>query len=122
MVVSSREKASDLINSARFAIEIPSKLKSLRLLKDLLFERDPSLLSEVIPCLAELQTDPASPLRKFLAEYALLILHSSHSHVQFNYLKATFFFLHLNSIFFPSQWVFGGGENDREKPISIGEW
>ncbi|KAJ8620955.1 hypothetical protein MRB53_029484 [Persea americana] len=68
MVVSSREKASDLINSARFAIEIPSKLKSLRLLKDLLFERDPSLLSEVIPCLAELQTDPASPLRKFLAE------------------------------------------------------
>lgn len=68
MVASSREKASDLLNSAKFATEAPSKLKSLRLFKDLLFQRNPLLLPEFVPRLLELQTDRFSPVRKFLAE------------------------------------------------------
>ncbi|XP_026660999.2 symplekin isoform X2 [Phoenix dactylifera] len=62
------ETAVSLLNSARSSGEIPAKLRWLRQLKEVLLHRDPSLLPDFAPRLAELQADRASPVRKLLAE------------------------------------------------------
>ncbi|XP_072974798.1 uncharacterized protein [Typha angustifolia] len=48
--------------------EIPSKLKQLRQLKEVIFHGDPMLLPRFVPRLAELKADKASPVRKLVAE------------------------------------------------------
>ncbi|XP_074592779.1 uncharacterized protein LOC141848631 isoform X2 [Curcuma longa] len=62
------ERADGLLESARAAGEVSSKLKQLRQLKEVLLNRDTSLLAEFVTRLAELQSERASPIRKFLAE------------------------------------------------------
>ncbi|XP_065010701.1 uncharacterized protein LOC135640318 isoform X2 [Musa acuminata AAA Group] len=62
------ERAVGLLESARTAGEVPSKLKQLRQLKAVLLHRDPPLLPEFVTRLTELQSERASPIRKFLAE------------------------------------------------------
>ncbi|XP_042456319.1 uncharacterized protein LOC122040899 isoform X1 [Zingiber officinale] len=62
------ERADGLLQSARAACEVSSKLKQLRQLKEVLLNRDTSLLAEFVTRLAELQSERASPIRKFLAE------------------------------------------------------
>lgn len=80
MVVGTRQKAADLLNSVKFATDIPSKLKHLRLLKVVLLQMDPSLLPEIVPSLLELRSDCSSPIRKFLTE---LISEIGLKHVEF---------------------------------------
>ncbi|ERN05241.1 symplekin isoform X1 [Amborella trichopoda] len=63
-----RDKALSLFNSAKFSIEIPSKLEPLRQLQEIVVYRDPTLLVEFVPHLMELQSEHFSPIRKFLAE------------------------------------------------------
>ncbi|XP_043695297.1 symplekin isoform X2 [Telopea speciosissima] len=67
MGIGSREKAASLLHSAKFAMDIPSKLEHLHQLKEFLLQRDPSLLPEFVPQLLEFQNDRFSPVRKFLA-------------------------------------------------------
>ncbi|RWW28461.1 hypothetical protein GW17_00007057 [Ensete ventricosum] len=62
------ERAVGLLESAKTAGEVPSKLKQLRQLKAVLLHRDPPLLPEFVTRLTELQSERASPVRKFLAE------------------------------------------------------
>ncbi|KAA8517806.1 hypothetical protein F0562_015280 [Nyssa sinensis] len=64
------EKVAGLINSAKFAMDIPSKLEHLRHLKDELFQADPVLLSEFLRPLLDLLADGFSPVRKFIIEIA----------------------------------------------------
>jgi symplekin len=68
LVATSSEKVARLINSAKFAINVPSKLECLRQLKEELSEADPALLSEFIPLILQLHTDSCSPARKFVTE------------------------------------------------------
>lgn len=70
MTANSREKLAGLVDLAKFATDIPSKLDRLRQLKhDLLYE-NPSSLSDLLPRLFELQSDRFGPVRKFATEYA----------------------------------------------------
>ncbi|XP_060674378.1 uncharacterized protein LOC107405425 isoform X3 [Ziziphus jujuba] len=59
---------ANLLDSAKLATDIPSKLDYLRQLKQDLVHEDPALLSEFLPRLFELQSDSFSPVRKFAAE------------------------------------------------------
>ncbi|KAM7467970.1 hypothetical protein LguiB_015532 [Lonicera macranthoides] len=68
MMATSREKVARLVNSAKFAVEIPSKLECLRLLKEELFNADSVLLSDFIPSIIDLHTDRCSPARKLVTE------------------------------------------------------
>ncbi|WOL01913.1 hypothetical protein Cni_G10632 [Canna indica] len=68
MAASWGERAAGLLDSARTAGEMSSKLKQLRQLKEVLLRRDQSILPEFVTRLAELQSERASPIRKFLAE------------------------------------------------------
>ncbi|KAG7965085.1 hypothetical protein I3843_09G205600 [Carya illinoinensis] len=68
MATNKREKLASLINSAKSASNIPSKLESLRQLKRNLLHEDPSLLSEFLSPLLDLQSDRFSPVRKLVAE------------------------------------------------------
>uniref|UniRef100_A0A5B7B7R4 Symplekin n=1 Tax=Davidia involucrata TaxID=16924 RepID=A0A5B7B7R4_DAVIN len=68
MAAISREKVAGLINSVKFAIDIPSKLEHLRQLKDELSQADPVLISEFLPLLIDLHADSFSPVRKFIIE------------------------------------------------------
>lgn len=70
MATNKREKLAGLINSAESASDIPSKLESLRQLKQNLLHEGPSLLSEFLSPLLDLQSDRFSPVRKLVAEYA----------------------------------------------------
>lgn len=65
---------ANLLDSAKLATDIPSKLDYLRQLKQDLVHEDPALLSEFLPRLFELQSDSFSPVRKFAAEYAFFFL------------------------------------------------
>lgn len=67
-MATSREKVARLVNSAKFAVEIPSKLECLRLLKEELFNADSVLLSDFIPSILDLHTDRCSPARKLVTE------------------------------------------------------
>ncbi|KAL7169640.1 hypothetical protein ACSBR2_034642 [Camellia fascicularis] len=64
MATTSRENVARLMNSAKFAIDIPSKLEQLRQLKDDLSQADSVLLSEFLPSLLDLHSDQFSPVRK----------------------------------------------------------
>ncbi|KAI4353360.1 hypothetical protein L6164_002318 [Bauhinia variegata] len=68
MATNSREKLAGLINSAKLAPDIPSKLDYLRQLKLELPQEDPVLLTEFLPSLFELQSDRFSPVRKFITQ------------------------------------------------------
>ncbi|XP_048320157.2 uncharacterized protein LOC107405425 isoform X2 [Ziziphus jujuba] len=59
---------ANLLDSAKLATDIPSKLDYLRQLKQDLVHEDPALLSEFLPRLFELQSDSFSPVRKFAAD------------------------------------------------------
>ncbi|KAH7677881.1 symplekin protein [Dioscorea alata] len=67
MAASWEERAATLFTSARSSPDIPSKMKQLRQLKELL-HREPSLVPEFAARLSEFQSDRAAPARRFLAE------------------------------------------------------
>lgn len=64
----SKERITSLLNAAKFASDVPSKLHSLRRLKDELSGADAPLLSEFFPSLLDLVSDRFSPVRKLTAE------------------------------------------------------
>ncbi|KAF5193841.1 Symplekin [Thalictrum thalictroides] len=68
MAARSREEAASLLHSIKFSTDTPSKLEYLHQLKDILLQRNPSLLTEFVPLIIELQNDQSSPVRKTLAE------------------------------------------------------
>jgi symplekin len=72
MVMNPRENLASLINSAKSASDIPSKLEPLLQLKQDLLQQDPALLSEFLPLLLHLHSDRFGPVRKFVTEYAPL--------------------------------------------------
>lgn len=65
----SRERIAGLLNAAKFASDVPSKLHSLRRLKDELSGADAAMLSEFFPTLLDLVSDRFSPVRKLTTEY-----------------------------------------------------
>ncbi|XP_030481305.1 uncharacterized protein LOC115698245 isoform X1 [Cannabis sativa] len=65
VAANSMEKLSGLVDSAKLATDIPSKLDRLRQLKNGLVEDDLDLLSHLLPRLFELHSDRFSPVRKF---------------------------------------------------------
>ncbi|GFY83762.1 HEAT repeat-containing protein [Actinidia rufa] len=67
MAANTREKVASLVNLAKFAMDIPSKLERLRPLKNELSQAD-SVLLRVFPLLLDLHTDRFSPVRKFVTE------------------------------------------------------
>ncbi|KAI3732335.1 hypothetical protein L1987_63539 [Smallanthus sonchifolius] len=71
MAAISMEKFSGLIHSAKFSTDVPSKLDTLRKLKDeFSLAEDPHLVTEFFPQLLHLHTDRCSPVRRFVAEIA----------------------------------------------------
>ncbi|KAL3327936.1 hypothetical protein AABB24_035555 [Solanum stoloniferum] len=60
----SRERIASLLNAAKFASDVPSKLHSLRRLKDELSGAGGPLLKEFLPTLIDLVSDRFSPVRK----------------------------------------------------------
>ncbi|XP_076914378.1 uncharacterized protein LOC143573367 isoform X1 [Bidens hawaiensis] len=67
----SMERFSGLIESAKFSSDVPSKLETLRKLKDeFILAEDPHLLTHFFPHLLDLHTDRSSPVRRFVAEIA----------------------------------------------------
>ncbi|KAL3027399.1 hypothetical protein AAZX31_03G049800 [Glycine max] len=68
MAATSREKLASLVNAAKLAIDIPSKLESLRQLRHELPPEDPVLLTEFLPSLFLFHSDRFGPVRKFLTE------------------------------------------------------
>ncbi|XP_058729093.1 uncharacterized protein LOC131601326 isoform X2 [Vicia villosa] len=68
MAATSRENLASLIHSAKLAIDIPSKLDSLRKLKTELPQEDPVILTEFLPPLFDFLSDRFSPVRKFVTE------------------------------------------------------
>lgn len=59
---------ASLINSAKLALDVPSKLEHLRQLKEDLLHEGPVLLSQFLPRILDLHTDRLSPVRKFIAQ------------------------------------------------------
>ncbi|KAL7585064.1 hypothetical protein Lser_V15G42716 [Lactuca serriola] len=67
----SREKFANLIDSAKFSTDVPSKLETLRKLKEKFSgAEDPHLVMEFLPQLLDLHTDRCSPVRRYVAEIA----------------------------------------------------
>ncbi|XWS43850.1 hypothetical protein CRYUN_Cryun16bG0139900 [Craigia yunnanensis] len=64
----SREKLSRLSNSVKLAIDLASKLDLCRQLKQDLLEEDAAALSEFLPRLFDLYSDPSGPVRKLSTE------------------------------------------------------
>uniref|UniRef100_A0A7I4CYA0 Symplekin n=1 Tax=Physcomitrium patens TaxID=3218 RepID=A0A7I4CYA0_PHYPA len=64
-----REQAVALLNEVKMTGEASAKVDLLKTLMELVLYRDPlSLLPEFVPYLMEFQTEPGSPIRKYLAE------------------------------------------------------
>ncbi|KAL5740398.1 hypothetical protein ACOSQ2_029578 [Xanthoceras sorbifolium] len=77
----SREKLAGLVNSARAAIDMSPKLEYLRRLKQNLVEEENAVLvSEILPRILDLHTDPFAPVRKFVTE---IIWEIGLKHLQF---------------------------------------
>ena len=77
-----------LINSAKLAADVPTKLEHLRQLKEDLLHEDRALLSQHLPRIIDLHTDRLSPARKFIAQYAffhLTILFVDNCYFHFQY-------------------------------------
>ncbi|KAB2046735.1 hypothetical protein ES319_D01G256300v1 [Gossypium barbadense] len=64
----SREKLASLSSSVKFAIDLGSKLELCRQLKHDLLEEDAADLSEFLPSIFDLYSDPFGPVRKFATE------------------------------------------------------
>ncbi|XVE97089.1 hypothetical protein REPUB_Repub02eG0280700 [Reevesia pubescens] len=64
----SREKLTSLSNSVKLAIDLASKLDLCRQLKQDLLEEDVAALSEFLPRLFDLYSDPSGPVRKLAIE------------------------------------------------------
>ncbi|KAK1562008.1 hypothetical protein Q3G72_004851 [Acer saccharum] len=65
----SREKLASLVNSARAAMDMHLKLEYLRRLKlDLVEEENAVLVSEILPRILDLHSNPFAPVRKFVTE------------------------------------------------------
>lgn len=75
MAANRTKRHAHLLESAKLAADIPSKLDYLIQLKEDLVHEDPALLSEFLPRLYELQSDRFSPVRKFAAEYVFFWLY-----------------------------------------------
>ena len=68
-----RDQAVALLNEVKMTGETSAKVDLLKTLMELVLHRDPSsLLPEFVPYLMELQTEPGSPVRKYLAECVAL--------------------------------------------------
>lgn len=66
----SGERFAGLVNSAKVAMGIPSKLEHLHRLKQELVEQDNAVIvSEILPRIFELQSDSFAPVRKCVIEY-----------------------------------------------------
>lgn len=75
-----REQAVALLNEVKMTGEASAKVDLLKTLMELVLYRDPlSLLPEFVPYLMEFQTEPGSPIRKYLAE--CVSLPSFYSHI-----------------------------------------
>ncbi|KAH8955473.1 hypothetical protein BDL97_08G140600 [Sphagnum fallax] len=68
MAVGVREQAVKLLNEAKMQPDAPSKADLLKNVMEIVLHREPSLLPEFVPYLMELQSEPGSPVRKYLAE------------------------------------------------------
>ncbi|XP_052176977.1 uncharacterized protein LOC127791181 isoform X2 [Diospyros lotus] len=69
MAATSREKLAALLNSAKFATDVPSRLEKLSQLNPQLCQAgDPVLIAEFLPPLLDLHSDRSSPVRKLIAE------------------------------------------------------
>ncbi|KAL1187492.1 hypothetical protein V6Z11_A01G253600 [Gossypium hirsutum] len=64
----SREKLASLSSSVKFAIDLGSKLELCCQLKHDLLEEDAADLSEFLPRIFDLYSDPSGPVRKFATE------------------------------------------------------
>ncbi|XP_021289459.1 uncharacterized protein LOC110420462 [Herrania umbratica] len=64
----SREKLASLFNSVKLAIDLASKLDLCHQLKQTLLEEDAATLSEFLPRLFDLYSDPSGPVRKLATE------------------------------------------------------
>ncbi len=73
MAVGVREQAVKLLNEAKMQPDAPSKADLLKNVMEIVLHREPSLLPEFVPYLMELQSEPGSPVRKYLAEYVICI-------------------------------------------------
>ena len=71
--ISLRELAVSYLNDAKVVSDASTKTSKLKLLKEVLLHRDPSLLAEFVPHLMELQTERAAPIRNFLLQYVMHI-------------------------------------------------
>ncbi|KAJ1699001.1 hypothetical protein LUZ63_007513 [Rhynchospora breviuscula] len=65
---SERSSSSGYLNAGRQSEEAISKLKQLRLLKEVALNRDASRLGELLRLIAHLQSDNSSPVRKFVSQ------------------------------------------------------
>ena len=69
--------SSDLINKAKLAVNSQQKLFNLEQVKEIIFYRDTSLISFVIPELFDLMLERSISIRKFLVKIAGEALHFS---------------------------------------------
>ena len=69
-----RELAVSYLNDAKIVGDASTKTSKLKLLKEVLLHRDPSLLTEFVPHLMELQTERPAPIRNFLLQYVHISL------------------------------------------------
>ncbi|BBN13431.1 symplekin [Marchantia polymorpha subsp. ruderalis] len=63
-----RERAYALLNDAKMQNDSTAKTENLKQLLEILLNREPSLIPEFVPNLMDFQTDPSSPVLKYLAE------------------------------------------------------
>lgn len=73
MAAISRQKFAGLLDSAKLAGDLSSKLQHLQQLKDELPDADYDLLSEFIAPILQFHTDSASPIRKLITEYVQIL-------------------------------------------------
>ncbi|XP_007026695.2 PREDICTED: uncharacterized protein LOC18597540 [Theobroma cacao] len=64
----SREKLASLFNSVKLAVDLASKLDLSHQLKQTLLEEDAAALSEFLPRVFDLYSDPSGPVRKLATE------------------------------------------------------
>ncbi|KAF9596937.1 hypothetical protein IFM89_014516 [Coptis chinensis] len=67
MSARTREEVSNLLHSINFSMDNFTKLENFDQLKEILLERDPSLIPDFLPQFIELQNDSFRPIRKSLA-------------------------------------------------------
>lgn len=113
MAANSRERLSSLVDSAKLASNIPSKLDYLRHLKQDLLQEDLALLSELLPRIFDLLSDRFSPIRKFATEYALrisnfiyLFFFNSNFHLCFHFTNVSKVTRELENFSFPNSLLF----------------